>query len=200
MKLNTEVVQPGIIINEGGGDNGDTRVSAPCFTSLIDHWAKARIDGPVQTIARYDDAAKQIITLGGVLQSLLVAAYAIVRPAETVSLASLFQQPTTWLFLLYLAAFLWFFVCVIMSCQQRLKMKGDAGTDVYDVHTLIQHAAEGCLLPGEVSAAVKNWCVRVDRLIEYKHKWIQQACISLGFSSFLMMLLLFFAIMRIKLS
>src|SRR5437773_4925727 len=46
------------------------------FEAIVEHWAIARIDGPVDTISRYDEAAKQLITLGGLLQGVYVAAFA----------------------------------------------------------------------------------------------------------------------------
>lgn|GEM_PF-6893678 len=48
-----------------------------CLNSIIEHWAKARIDGPMQALARYDDAAKHLITIGGFLQGGLIAVYSV---------------------------------------------------------------------------------------------------------------------------
>jgi hypothetical protein len=46
-----------------------------CLESIIEHWVDARIDAPVQIIAKYDEAAKQLITVGGFLQGGLVVVY-----------------------------------------------------------------------------------------------------------------------------
>lgn len=46
-----------------------------CLRSLKAHWAEAQIDGPLQTIARYDDVAKLLITIGGFLLAVLAAGY-----------------------------------------------------------------------------------------------------------------------------
>ena len=36
-----------------------------CLNSFRKHWAEAQIDGPMQTVARYDDVSKLLITIGG---------------------------------------------------------------------------------------------------------------------------------------
>jgi len=41
--------------------------------TVIEHWAKARIDSPLQLISRLDDAGKQVITVAGLLQGALIA-------------------------------------------------------------------------------------------------------------------------------
>ena len=46
-----------------------------CLNSIIEHWAESRIDGPMEALARYDDAAKYMITIGGFLQTALIAVY-----------------------------------------------------------------------------------------------------------------------------
>lgn len=46
-----------------------------CITTFLEHWGKARIDGPMLAIARYDDAAKLLITIGGLLQAVLAVGY-----------------------------------------------------------------------------------------------------------------------------
>lgn len=50
-----------------------------CLKSIIKHWAEARIDGPMQALARYDDAAKHLITIGGFLQGGLIAVYSVLE-------------------------------------------------------------------------------------------------------------------------
>ena len=36
-----------------------------CLNSFRKHWAEAQIDGPMHTVARYDDVSKLLITIGG---------------------------------------------------------------------------------------------------------------------------------------
>src|SRR5690349_17017928 len=45
------------------------------FDTVVEHWAKSRLDVPLQVITRFDDAAKQLITIGSVLQALYIAAF-----------------------------------------------------------------------------------------------------------------------------
>ena len=45
------------------------------FEAVVQHWAKARIDTPMQIIAKFDDAAKQLITIGSTLQGLYIAVF-----------------------------------------------------------------------------------------------------------------------------
>lgn len=51
--------------------------SKQSFEAILQHWAKARIDGPMQVVARFDEAAKQLITVGGLLQGLFFAVVAL---------------------------------------------------------------------------------------------------------------------------
>jgi hypothetical protein len=51
--------------------------SKPSFEAVVQHWAKARIDGPMQVIARFDEAAKQLIATGSLLQGVFFAVVAL---------------------------------------------------------------------------------------------------------------------------
>jgi len=45
------------------------------FNELMQHWGKARIDAPLQLTARYDEAGKQLVTIGTALQTLFTALF-----------------------------------------------------------------------------------------------------------------------------
>jgi hypothetical protein len=45
------------------------------FNQLIQYWGKARIDAPLQLVARYDEAGKQLVTIGTALQTLFTALF-----------------------------------------------------------------------------------------------------------------------------
>ena len=45
------------------------------FRALLQHWAIARIDTPLDVIARFDEAAKQLIAVGGIIQAAYVAGF-----------------------------------------------------------------------------------------------------------------------------
>ena len=47
--------------------------SEVCLDTFKRHWAEAQIDGPMQTVARYDDVAKLLITIGGFTLAALAA-------------------------------------------------------------------------------------------------------------------------------
>jgi hypothetical protein len=65
----------------------EKKETATILTSVVEHWAKSRIDSPLQVIARYDDAAKQIITVTGIIWGILIAAAKITdRPLTPFSL------------------------------------------------------------------------------------------------------------------
>lgn len=58
------------------GNNEESK-NKVCLSSFKAHWAQAQIDGPMQTIARYDDVAKLLITIGGFLLAVLAAGYSV---------------------------------------------------------------------------------------------------------------------------
>ena len=45
------------------------------FDSLLKDWGKARLDGPVRLIVGFDDAARQLIAVGAIIQASYVAAF-----------------------------------------------------------------------------------------------------------------------------
>ena len=55
--------------------DGSVSESQVCLNAFREHWAQAQIDGPMNTIARYDDVAKLLITIGGFLLAVLVQSY-----------------------------------------------------------------------------------------------------------------------------
>src|SRR5687767_8426503 len=80
------------------------------FDAVVDHWAKSRLDVPLQVVARFDDAAKQLITIGSLLQALYIAAF---------TFGNLKQQVPVWLLaslfipLVLLIAFAAQAICVV---------------------------------------------------------------------------------------
>lgn len=45
------------------------------FRALLQHWAITRIDTPLNVIARFNEAAKQLIAVGGIIQAAYVAGF-----------------------------------------------------------------------------------------------------------------------------
>jgi len=58
--------------------------SPESFEAVFQHWGKARIDTSLQLITRFDDAAKQLIAIGGTLQGLLIAVFAFSNAAPRI--------------------------------------------------------------------------------------------------------------------
>jgi hypothetical protein len=44
------------------------RSDAPRLSAIVEHWASGRLDGPVALISRFDDAGRQLVGVGGLLQ------------------------------------------------------------------------------------------------------------------------------------
>lgn len=45
------------------------------FKVLVEHWGKARVEVPLQLVARFDEAGKQLVTIGSTLQTLYIALF-----------------------------------------------------------------------------------------------------------------------------
>jgi hypothetical protein len=69
--------------------------SKAAFETILEHWAKARIDGPMQVVARFDEAAEQLITLGGIFQgvSFTVVTFGGVKDRVPLWLLAVFFVP-----------------------------------------------------------------------------------------------------------
>lgn len=208
----TPVQAPAVGANGAAADADDKRISKPCFDAIVEHWFKARIDGPMQTLIHYDETVKQLVTLGGLLPVILVAAYQIAfRPTpRTPSLLDMLtQSPTktpTFVEVLFLALFVvgfcTFIGCLIEACSKRLGMETPEKTrkvykDSCEVYKLLEHAAEGSLSPKDVSLAVREWNEHIDDLINHKHRWVKWASITLTTSTVCLVLLLSATAMRL---
>lgn len=148
-----------------------------CFNTIVEHWVTARIDGPMQAVARYDDASKQLATVGGIIPGLLGIAYSLMpkgTPAAGLPVA-------IWLFL---GSFLLFFVCLAVVCNIQLKMKAP------QISALLLSAIRGCVSEVELTSHVHEWCVEIDRILTTKKRWLTFASGFFIFCIILMMYLL----------
>jgi hypothetical protein len=224
--LSQPAVQEKTVGTNGAARGSAEKVSQPCFNAIVEHWFKARIDGPMQTLAHYDETVKQLVTLGGLLPVILVAAYqlfsrptpqttslldVLTQPSPTTpTLWEVLKQPSTILFALFVVGFCAFIGCLIKACGRRLETAAPepedsetadpetaSRTESCEVYKLLERAAEGRLLPEEVGLAVKDWNKHVDSLIKYKHYWVKWASISLTASTLCLMFLLFATAMRL---
>lgn len=162
--------------------------SRQCFRSLIEHWAKARIEGPMQAIARYDEACKQLVTIGSLMQGLLVAAYSLmVRQQADAAAAFIFSQRL--LIYSFLASLFCFFVCTVVVCWMQPRM------DASSVHKFLVKAMGECFTEKDLSEMVGNWCQDIDGIRRKKKWWLTFACGFFMICSLLMMALLLLPLM-----
>jgi hypothetical protein len=143
-------------------ERGNTSVD-----QLIVHWVKARIDEPLDLIERYDSAARQLISLGGVLQGAYVGIFAI---GEMKSKAPLPLIATLFGLLLLVV-----FAATFAICQFQKEL------NAYGAFRLVQ-----ALTPDNAGAAVeeemRHWCESVDRLARNKHFWLRLSTSALMLS------------------
>jgi hypothetical protein len=156
--------------------------STSCFKALIEHWAKARIDGPMQAVARYDEVSKQMATVGSLLLGLLVTAYtAMGRPTGLATHLPGWQRALVYGFLTSL--FLFFF-CTVMVCWWQPKMHARG------IHQFLLKSLKECFTEEELSGFVREWCLDIDAIRRKKKWWLTFACLFFMLCSLLMMSLL----------
>lgn len=126
--------------------------------SIIEHWVDARIDAPREIIAKYDEAAKQLITIGGFLQGGLVAVYSILLREQHIAKNG-WQMFGIAVFGLLLAGFLFLAAWV---CGQQ------PGIEARPISHLLKRALQGCLCEDDLTGEVNNWCVDVERVAKRK--------------------------------
>src|SRR6185436_19955230 len=153
---------PAILASVAVTEHGSASVD-----QLVVHWVKARIDEPLDLIDRYDSAARQLISLGGVLQGAYVGIFAIgdlKSKAPLALIAALFG-----LLLLVVFAATW------SVCQFQ------KGLNAYGAFELLR-----TVTPSNAGAAVESemhrWCLSVDRLARNKHLWLRISTTSLMLS------------------
>jgi len=91
-----------------------------CSNSFKRHWAEAQIDGPMEAIARYDDIAKLLITIGGFLLAVLAAGYSVMLKdlRGAIDLVNA-RNRSQWIF----GSMLIFFVSAAAVCFPQPKMR-----------------------------------------------------------------------------
>lgn len=153
--------------------------SRPSFEAVVQHWAKARIDGPMQVIARFDEAAKQLIATGGLLQGLFFAVVALGKWKDDL----LFPLWIVGIFFLPLLAMV--FCAAKVICTVPLKM------EAIDTYLLMRRASDPSGVSDEdLTDAMRRWCFTVDRVALAKHRWLFAANVLFLVSSLLTLALL----------
>jgi hypothetical protein len=144
------------------------------FDAVIDHWAKSRLDVPMQVIARFDDAAKQLIMIGSVLQGLYMAVFGF---------GNLKQVIPIWLIaLLFVPLVLLIFFAAQAICVVPLKK------EAFDTYSLFKSRSE--ISDEDLTLAVNNWCKTIDGFADAKHRWLWWAKLFLVLNSVASMLFL----------
>lgn len=153
-------------------DAGDNQV---CLNSFKKHWAEAQIDGPMHTVARYDDVAKLLITIGGFLLAVLANGYsAMLKDRATIDTGTV-KARSTWVFGLMLL----FFVSAAAVCYFQPKMRAWQILILKDDQELTCH--------------IKSWCKNLRVIIIIKKALLSIAMLSF-IASFLVMMSLLLSI------
>ena len=131
-----------------------------CLNSFKKHWAEAQIDGPMQTIARYDDVAKLLITIGGFLIAVLANGYsAMLRDRATIDTTRV-KATSYWVFGLMLL----FFVAAALVCYFQPRMRAFEIMNRRDDEDLTEE--------------IKGWCANLRRVLIVKRSLLYLAIIS----------------------
>lgn len=126
---------------------------------VVDHWAKSRLDVPMQVISRFDDAAKQLITIGSILQALYIAAF---------TFGNLKQQVPLWLL-----ALLFIPLILLIACAAQAICVVPVKKEAFETYTLFKSSSE--LTDEELTMAVDKWCQTIDGFADDKHRWLKAA-------------------------
>jgi hypothetical protein len=150
--------------------NSTTKI---CLDSFKQHWAQTQLDGPMQTIARYDDVAKLLITIGGFLLAVLAGSYSMMvkdlRPYMNVATA---RRESAVIFF----SMLLFFVATAGVCLFQPKMRASL---ILGIKTEV-----------ELDGQIDDWCKNVARIIHWKKALLITSTTSFIISFLVMMFML----------
>jgi hypothetical protein len=130
--------------------------------TVIEHWAKARIDSPIQLIARLDDAAKQVITVTGLLQGALIA------------VAKVHDKPLTPYALGASTALLLALLCAaVVICLPPHDMWA------HQLYRDLKCARDDLTLQQQLDGRFKEWCTQIGNAAKQKRVVLTVAIILL---------------------
>jgi len=137
------------------------------FRALLQHWAIARIDTPLDVIARFDEAAKQLIAVGGIIQAAYVAGFVFGG----------FKEKLEWWGIVSL------FVPLISMCFCAAKViclvpKKTHALSTYELFKQMRSGIE----EAEVDSAMNEWRKDIDSLAKKKRRWLHAANLSFWFA------------------
>lgn len=151
----------------------DTQVPSEEFNALLGYWARGRIDDPKDVAQRHDDAAKQLIAVGGVLQAGYLAVFAFAK-----------DRAGLWILLPVLLPLLG-----VIFCSARVLCQVQARINAYDTFQLLTGPRDSSH-QSRVDAALKQWCENIEDLAERKRLWLHYANVSFFWCSLLTVALL----------
>lgn len=137
------------------------------FDALLQHWAIARIDSPLDLITRFDEAAKQLIAVGGIIQAAYVAGFAF---------GSLKEALPPWGVILLFAPLISMIFCAAkVICLVPKKL------EAFSTYELFKQMRSG-VEDAAVDLAMNEWCKGVDSLAKSKRLWLHAANLSFVFA------------------
>jgi hypothetical protein len=153
-------------------ENGMTNAPGPqiCLASFKKHWAEAQIDGPAQAIARYDDVAKLLITIGGFVLATMAGGYsAVIKSTPEATNLAYPKRMSPWiLFFMFL-----FFLSAALTCFWQPKIRALKILEAEDDDAL--------------KCEIKDWCTNMGRILNWKKACLISATIFFVVSFLLMM-------------
>lgn len=142
-------------------DDPDTLPSGPAFERIVDQWARSQMDSALDTIARLDGAAKQLIGLGGVLQGVYFAAFTFGHASGPLVYAGI---------LIVFVPLVLMILCAAQSvCRVRL------GASAMTAYRLFRDGRASGVRIDLLNDAIDGWCGEIDRVIQEKRRWVHQA-------------------------
>ena len=146
--------------------NGESNDQEVCLTTFKKHWAQSQIDGPMQTVARYDDVAKLLITIGGFALAVLAGMVReMAGPAGTPAARTASATAFGLMLVFFVSAAATCYFPPKMWAQQILECPNDAALATY----------------------MKQWCENIDRVVRWK-KWLLAVATAFFILSFLVMM------------
>jgi hypothetical protein len=142
----------------------DVFESGRAFDAIVEHWSRSMMDSALATIARYDDAAKQLIAVAGALQGLYFAAFAFGDLDQTL--------PWWWAVFLFVPVLAVIFIAA--QCVCRVSVTAGSMT----AYRLLETGRESGIDIDRVTEAVDSWCGEIDTTIQSKRFWLHLANLS----------------------
>jgi hypothetical protein len=145
-------------------DAPDTVPGGPAFERIVDQWARSQMDSALATIARLDDAAKQLIGLGGVLQGVYFVGFkfgAVGGPLVYVGI---------------LIVFVPLVLMILFAAQSVCRVQ--LGASAMAAYRLLRDGRESGVRIDVLNDAVDGWCGEIDRVVAEKRRWVHLANIT----------------------